>query len=66
VVETVAGKGIQRYSDVLPVIVAWVSHRAPSQVCTVKSVGTPSTSDANPVPRNAIATDPVDSANSVR
>jgi hypothetical protein len=34
----------------LPVTVACVTYCEPSQVCTVKSVGTPSTTEAKPTP----------------
>lgn len=50
VVATGDGNRIQRCSAELPVTVACVTYCEPSQVCTVKSVGTPSTTEAKPTP----------------
>ena len=52
---TVAAKGIHRYRSLLPVTVACTTHPEPSQVDTVKSVGTPSTRLANPTPDRVVA-----------
>jgi len=55
VVDTAEANGIQRSSEELPLTVASVTHCAPSQACTVKSVGTPSEIEANPTPCSVTA-----------